>query len=232
MASPITVDEILFDATISNPSLLSGTVDMQLIGGELVITLTNTSSDLAGSGAGILLTGLAFQLPTGIAISSGSAWMTGSTAVGFVAPLDGNVSQEWGHDNSPLNSGAFLDQATLTYNTAVGSMVSITTTQFASGSISQPPNLGGPDFGLVSSAETDALGAGVEAIKSTIYIRLALSGTVPGDLVDQLERGNVGLSFGSPEPATQQVPEPSTLWLAALGLAGFGFLPRARRMQA
>ena len=66
-AAPITVDEILSDST-TNAALLSGTIDMTLSGNTLTIILTNTSADAAGSGAGILLTGIGFQLPTGVAI--------------------------------------------------------------------------------------------------------------------------------------------------------------------
>jgi PEP-CTERM motif len=226
-AAPITIDEILY-ASGTDPVLLSGLVDITLSGNQLLITLTNTSVDEAGTGAGILLTGIAFQLPTGISVTGGSAYMGTSTAVGFTAPADGDVSEEWGFDSPPLNSGSFLGIADLSYNTAAGSMVSITTTQFQSGSIGDPVNLGGPDFGVISNSETDP--GGQEAIRNTIYLTLLLSGTVPGNLVSLIEAGNVGISFGSPD-SSNRVPEPSSLWLAALG-AGFAFLPRLRRLRA
>src|SRR6185436_12908021 len=124
----------------------SGTVNMSLSGSVLTINLRNTSLDSAGSGAGILLTGLGFNLPTGVYIGSGSANMGSSTAIGFTKPASGNVSSEWGYDNAPLNSGALLGHAV---NTAVSSMESQTTTTFALGSLGKPDDLGGPDFGLI-----------------------------------------------------------------------------------
>ena len=228
-AAPITVDEVLFDsAGTTNPSLLSGTVDMTLAGSTLTIVLKNTSADAAGSGAGILLTGVAFQLPTGISIGSGTAAIGASTAVNFIAPVGGNISSEWGYDNSPLNSGSFLNDSALLYNTVVASMVSMTTSQFAAGSIGQPPNLGGPDFGAISALETDA--GGQEAVRDTIWITLNLTGNVPGNLVSQIEAGNVGISFGSPN-TSNKVPEPTSLSLLALGAAVFGSAARFRRKQ-
>jgi hypothetical protein len=229
LAAPITVDEILYDSS-ANVAHLSGTVDMSLLGNVLTIVLTNTSANAAGSGAGILLTGIGFHLPTGVSIASGSVNMGTSTAVGFTKPATGDVSKEWGYDNNPLNSGMFQGGAALSYNTAVASMVSMTTHQFASGSISQPPGLGGPDFGLISANETDSLGNGVEGIRSSVMIQLILNGTVPSNLISTINAGNVGLSFGSPN-ATNQVPEPASLSLLAGGLFALGVVARRRRKR-
>jgi len=228
-AGAITVDQVLYQSDIANANLLSGTVDMTFASNTntLSIILTNTSSDLAGDGAGILLTGLGFQLPTGVSIASGTAVIApGSTGVNFVAPAGTDVSKEWGYDNSPLNSGVFQSGlfGLLTYNTVVGSMVSITTNQFADGSIDgKPAGLAGPDFGLVSNSETGKLGDGNEAIRNSIIITLVLSGTSL-NLLDSINKGNVGLSFGSPNP----VPEPPLLSLLLVpGLAGL-YLARKR----
>ena len=228
-AASITVDEVLFASGV-NAGALSGTVNMTLSGSTLQIVLTNTSTDNAGSGPGVLLTGLGFQLPTGVSITSGLVSMTGSSAIGFGAPSTGNVSSEWGYDYGSLHSGAFQGMAWLDYNAVVGSMESITTKQFAPGSIAQPGNLGGPDFGLVSANETDPLGNGVEAIRSSILMLLtleAMGGTIPLDLIEQIQGGNVGLSFGSPDLTT--VPEPGSLSLLGIGLASLATAMRRRK---
>ena len=134
-AASITVDEILHASGV-NGALLSRGVTMSLSGSTLAITLQNTSQDLAGSGAGVLLTGLGFQLPSGVMIQGGWAY----------ASTKGDVSHQWGYDNDPLDSGAFKNAAFLDYSTVVGSMTSIATTAFTGGH-----NLRGPDYGLASA---------------------------------------------------------------------------------
>jgi hypothetical protein len=226
-AEAITVDQILFDSSgITDVNLLSGDVDMVLNGNVLQITLTNTSGDAAGDGAAILLTGIGFELPDGVSIDSGSVLIaSGSTGVSFSGSGGTNVSQEWGYDNDPLASGAFQGLPNvLSYNTVASSMESNSEAQFAAGSIAPPGNLNGPDFGLVSDSETGGLGSGVEAINDSVVIYLTLDGTLPADLIDFIENGNVGLSFGSPNT----VAEPTTLALLIPGVVGV-FLTRRRK---
>jgi hypothetical protein len=75
----------------------------------------------------------------------------------------------------------------------------------------------------VSNSETGSLGGGNEAIRNSIIITLVLSGTSL-NLLDSINKGNVGLSFGSPNP----VPEPPLLSLLLVpGLAGL-YLARKR----
>lgn len=226
-AVSITVDQIVAPGDV-DASQLSGTVNMSLSGSVLTINLKNTSADAAGSGAGILLTGIGFNLPTGVTIGSGSASMLGSTAIGFVMPAGGNVSSEWGYDNQPLNSGALL---TYDVNTAVSSMESQTTTPFAAGSVAKPDNLGGPDFGLLSANEMDGLGDGVEGILDSLTITLNLAGTISGDLLAFIERGMVALTFGSPGSATV-ADGGSTLMLLGSSFGALAYLARRRKALA
>ena len=230
-AMNINVDEILAPGDV-DASELSGTVDMTLSGdgSTLTITLVNTSSDAAGSGAGVLLTGIGFNLPGWAKIDGGSVSMAGSTAVNFSAPVDNNVSSEWGYDDGGLNSGA-LQGAAGTINTAVSSMESQTTDQFAPGSLVNPPNLDGPDMGLISANESDGQGNGVEAIMDSIVITLDIvyANGKTLDLGDINNKGWVALTFGSPDGGTS-VPDASSA-LALLGLALMGLEGVRRRFS-
>jgi hypothetical protein len=223
-ALAINIDQILAPGDV-DAGQLSGIVDMSLSGNTLTIQLKNTSGDAAGSGAGVLLTGIGFALPDGVTISGGKVVMGASAPVGFTKPADGDVSSEWGWDDGGLKSGA-LQHTTQPVNTSVSSMESQTTAQFAPGSLVNPPNLDGPDMGLVSTSELDGLGNGVEAIKDSVTITLNLVGELPNGLLDQIENGWVALTFGSPDSGTTVPDASSTLMLFGLAMMGIAGIRR------
>ena len=217
-------DEILTDNTV-DPNKLGGEVTFSDGGGDtLVIDLKNVSYDDAGSGAGVLLTGIGMVFPGWATISGGDANMGSSTAVNFTKPGDGDVSSEWGYDVDPLNSGA-LQGTEQPVNTAVSSMVSQTKDGvFDTGSVAPPPGLGGPDFGLASANESDPFGMGVEAIRDSLTINLDIAlgngQKSIAQLIAYVERNWIALTFGSPTTAKPptNVPEGG----ATVVLLGFG----------
>jgi hypothetical protein len=241
----MTVDEIIYETSgATDPSLLSGTVDMSLSGSELSIVLTNTSTDIASPTASHnLLSGLGFVLPDGVYIDWGTATITtGSTAINFTAPADGNVSGEWGYDNNPLDNGPFQnsDITNSTVNTVVSTMQSSTTTKFSDTPIETPAVLSGPEFGLLSGLVNEDVAGGLNAIQDSITILLGLDGLLisppselpPGDsqsfdLLAFIESNDIVLSFGSPNLSS--VPEPTSLMLFAIGLLGFASLRLGRK---
>ena len=139
---------------------------------QLMLSLQNTSLASVGSGAGVLLTGIGFNLPEGMSILGGSASMLGSTAINFVAPLDGDVSSEWGYNNTA--TGHFTDPALYDYVAIVSTMVADTGPKFADGYIENPEGLAGPGMGIL----TDGGNAGGQhAIRDTTLFTLDLDGT-------------------------------------------------------
>jgi len=140
------------DADVDDPAGLSAFAEFLYDGIDNVLTiyLQNTSDAEAGSGAGILLTGIGFNLPEGMVIVSGSANVGTSTAHGFTPDPGGDVSKEWGFANPP-DSGHFLDTAINEYNAVVSTMGADAKTKFTEGSIVNPPVLDGPEMGLLTS---------------------------------------------------------------------------------
>ena len=226
-AVPIGVDQIIFQSVDGgNPDALAGTVNMTLSGNTLTIVLRNTSTATGATpGSFNLLTGLGFNLPTGVSIGSGSAALTaGSTGVNWDnTVLGNNVSQEWGYDNNPISNGPFQDVTTLDVNTAVSSMTSTSDIKFQPGQLLPPEVLNGPEFGLLSAAVSPSEAGGLNAITDSVTITLNLSGTITGDLLAFIDSHDVVLSFASPNT----VPEGgSTAILLGLALLGFGGLRR------
>jgi hypothetical protein len=222
-ANTIGYDEILTDGTV-DPSKLSAEVCLNVFDSDtLELTLQNTSLNSAGSGAGVLLTGIGMVWPGWATLEGGSATVAGGAGnINFDGSVT-DVSSEWGYDVDPLNSGALQDTAQ-PVNTAISSMTSQTKDGvFAEGSVAPPPGLGGPDFGLASASETDPFGMGVEAIQDsiTILLDLSLNGSKSvGDLISYIDSNWVALTFGSPtgaKPPTS-VPEGG----ATVLLLGFG----------
>ena len=247
-ATVITYDEIVYsnDAAPTDPSLLAGTIDMTLsMSYVLTITLTNTSplgvhGEVASAEpANNLLTGIGFNLPSGVSIDGGSANSVSSTLLNFPMGFTGpnlDVSQEWGYDNDPILEGPLFVVAALSYTTGVTSMTSSTDALFASGTIDTMPPLNGPDFGLLSGFVPASTAGALEAIQARVVIMVDLLGLgmepddFDGDLIDYIDAHPVALLFGSPTDTT--IPEPGTLAIFAFGLLSLGFFARRRRLAA
>ena len=210
-ATSVTIDQILADA----PAGLSGVLDMVAKGNTLTITLQNTSIT-SEIGANALLTGLAFNLPSGLSIASGSASIGGSFVNFNPTPASlKDVSGEWGFANGASGHFNGLDVDAL-----VSTMAADTSGTFGGSSLKKPDDLAGPDFGLLAKGGN---AGGLAAISDSILITLNLTGTYSGDLVGDINSGVVAVTFGSPTG----VPDGgATLVLLSAGLLGLAGVAR------
>ncbi len=240
-ASLLTVDEVLFQGDAGNAAVLSGTVDMTVSGDLLTIVLTNTSAGVVaeGSGAGNLLTGVGFTLPTGFSIVGGTATVEAGSQINWSGTTD--VSPEWGFANT-VNSGHFDGSpSVLTYGNVVGTVVADVGTRFLpTGNLGGSPHVGGPDFGILSDSVAAVAAGGQRAEQSPLTIVLTLNTSVgAGDeegFLEWVEANPVGIAFGSPSRSDLVTPEPASfaVWIA-LGLSGLiavRLRPSSRRQCA
>lgn len=205
-------------------TVLGGTANFTLSGSTLTIVLTNTSTGpTGGTSATNLLTGIGFNLPTGVTIANNSTInaVTG-TAVGGTL-----TDAAWGGGNNPqsainnittggdVNASASTLQAYIDFDLA--------------GTVKPPANVDGPGFGILSANVANA--GGLPYLAGSATITLALAGTLPGDLLNQINNGWVVLTFGSPD--TARVPEPSSLMLVGAVLASLTVVAiRKRNVKA
>jgi hypothetical protein len=228
-AVSLTIDEVIHETPPPDPNLLSGTAEATLSGNILTFLLTNTSLDTGINDAGNLLTGIGFVLPTGIDILMGEALMlSAGDAINFTAPLDLDVSGEWGYDNV-VDSGHFMDPATLVVNTSISTMSADTANPFDPIPLFNPPSLNGPEFGLVSALEDSSASGGLRALQDSIQINVTLN-SVSAGLLQFIEDNPVILSFGSPDSRGSSVPDDGGT-LALLGISGIAILGCRRKRQ-
>lgn len=241
-AVSITVDEILFQDD-TDPAVLGGTVDMSLNGSVLTIVLTNTST--SSLGAGTQLVGLGFSLPNGVvigadgthSITSGSLF-TKQGGSYVQSPLAGD---EWaykfgepdqGHFDSPAGGHVGDGPATLEVNTVISShdtnVGNNADGDFDSDTSSVGPSISGIKPGIaVSSPTTPA-----PYIIGPLTLNLSLDlGSYTGNLLADIEAGNVILAFGSPQHSNRSVPDGGTT-AALFGVALLSLGAARRKLKA
>lgn len=234
-AASVSYDEVIFEDSGQpgfDSSVLAGSVDMTFSSGVLTVVLTNTSTGVTNGDASTnLLTGIGFNLPSGVSIGSGSVAVTsGSSGVNWSGTGGDDVSGEWGYDNDPLDSGPFQNPAITasSVNTATTAMVASSSDKFSSTPLFNPATLDGPEFGLLSGSVADSTAGGLYAVQDSVTLSLNLSGSYSGDLVQFIDGNDVVLSWGSPNSST--VPEPATMAVIGAGLVGLGVLRRRRKV--
>lgn len=234
----INVDELLFQNDPGNPALaaaLAASIDIDATGAQLKILLKNTTPTTASSGAFVLLTGMGFELPSGLSIASGSASIpSGSSAVGWTVSLANDLSKEWGYKNGHPGSGHLDGNGTpglLFVNSAVSSMGVDAPSRFMTGSIAGAPDLGGPDFGVLSAA---GVAGGQKSVRDSVLLTLNLSSAfVDGDaaLESYIESHNVVVTFSSPDSVRKKVSDNGSNLVLLMGsaLIGAALLGRSRQ---
>jgi hypothetical protein len=232
-AASITIDTIIYEQDGAvNPSVYSAGADFSLSGNTLTIVLRNTSSGLSGGKSSTnLLSGLAFNLPTEVAIANNGAANSvaiseGSRAINFLPPI---VDSTWGAANGPIRPINRITGPRGRVNAGITTLQSQMDFDLT-GAWAPPANVSGPGFGLLSASVRPRAAGGHTAVQDSLTFSLLLTGTVSPDLIDQIDRGFVVASFGSPNA----VSEPGTLALlgAALVVGLAGWLRRRARRAA
>lgn len=211
------IDQIIWQPDPGlNPGSLSATVAFSGIDSDpnsFLITLTNTSylSNPTDDPATVLLTGVAFNLPVGYGILSGSVAKT--NAVNIDDP-----SKYWGFDNS-LNSGPFLNVTTLSVNTAVSTLEAAVE---ADGAFLSGGEIDGPRHGILSEPYSPYNYPYFDGY-ALISVNLNLNVADWDSFFAEIDNKDLVVSFGSP---TSPVPEPATLMLFGTGLICLGWFGR------
>ncbi|TFG59231.1 MAG: PEP-CTERM sorting domain-containing protein [Deltaproteobacteria bacterium] len=188
---------------------------MQFSTGLLEITLQNTSTIQPNGSAGVL-TGIGFNLPGTLALSSGTvAAASGSTP-------DGDISSYWGFHSGTSGSSGF-------YSLIDPNIINSNVRTVTSGGLTQMDGTGsasvqGPNYGGIAVGGN---GGGLEGlVTDTLLLTLNLSGIYEGDVLQYIDSHFIVVGFGS--PVASPVPEPGTMILLGTGLVGLAGYGRKR----
>jgi hypothetical protein len=247
LGESINVDEILLENNSSgdpSPDQLQPSVAMTLdtMAKRLTVTLSNEASYSGSPDAGHLLTGLAFNLPTGVVIQDtptrdSRIWLpagsiildpkkdpTGASGIAL-------TQDDWGYA-SGVASGHFVTEAVLDTNTVLSTMNSDAAFTF-SGSPASNSLLDAVDYGLQGLAPAPGHSE-KRSIRNAVGFELYLDGPATTDwdnLLSYIQDHAVVVSYGSPTGSTGSiVPEPASAMLCfSLGSMLLAFCWRRRQ---
>ncbi len=224
---------------------LAASVSFDVSGDDLIVTLTNiATSDPRAPGD--ILTGVIFSLPENPSLTKVSATLaSGSTVIHGPSPSTGAggvVGGEWAYSNAL--SGAFSGQQSI-YSAGYFGGNNV----FPGSNLQGPASVGGVQYGITTLYDTAGNDNG--GIKSEGLIKNSVEFVLSGLSSDFLLTSITGVSFQygtslsetnfvgtcisgctPPPTTTAEIPEPSPLALATLGLTGLIGSVRRKKVAA
>jgi hypothetical protein len=211
----------------------TATADFSFIDGNtLQIVLSETTPVAASSltGAAAILTSIGFDLPGTVQLVASTGVVTispGSVSVGLSLGDLGagaDVSREWGATQGQFDPGDGGSWDFISVNTSH-------VTQFAGVNRDGPDGLDGPQPGLLlDSAARGGTGIVNNSVTIIIDLNSTLSAAQQAAFLLDVETNSIveygsDAAFGTPDGV---VPEPSSIALLLIGVAGFGVARRRR----
>jgi len=252
VTSPAGAASITFTGSATNADgghALKAQADFAMSGTNLLVTLTNTSTDVADRPSD-MLSGLFFNIASNPTMSAVSAFLAGGSVVvnngGLTGPNAGEVGGEWAYKNS--NSWAAPGGANQGISSSGYSNASLFgSANFPGNNLQGPAALDGIEYAIAPT--TYAAGSGNGGVSTQGLIQnsvLFTLGNVPVGF-DPSTITNVTFQYGTATteasfPGTPggggggggsggQVPEPGTLVLLAAGLPALRSLRKKQGLK-